>query len=242
MKFLLVLLTSLLVARAYADKVDGVELALEKNINGVILHSGKVDSTRIYHGQLSKVVNASLPKTFTAVENFEDKCNNEFKGKRKVLDKNKDCKYHNHNLIESVIVKKTNYTGPKEPNEIERYIVTRYIYNRGSFQQNDLMIVLKYKNDKKQDVMHIKQTMLSDEESKQYLDKPVKKDSAFKEARGNFIMTKLDENKTQFDYEYIGKSDHWMLNKEMMVNEVYEGIAKGINFLWESIEKDVAIK
>lgn len=226
----------------FADSVDGVELGLEKNINGVSLHSGKVDSTRIYHGTISKIINAPLKRTFAAIDNFEDKCNNEFKGKRKFQDKNKDCKYHNHNLIESVITKKINYTGPKEPNEVERYVVTRYIYNRGAFQQNDLMIVLNYKNDKKQDVMHIKQFMLSDDEAKKYLDNPIKKDSAFKEARGNFIATKLDENKTQFDYEYIGKTDHWMLNKEMMVNEAYEGIAKGIIFLVESIEKDVALK
>lgn len=236
------ILLALTSCQVKADNVDGVELGMEKTINGVSLHSGKVDSTRIYHGQISKVINANLQKTFAAVENFEDKCNNEFKNKRKFQDKNKDCKYHNHNLIESVIVKKTNYTGPKEANEVERYIVTRYIYNRGAFAQNDLMIVLKYKNDKKQDVMHIKQFMLSDDESKKYLDNPIKKESAFNEARGNFIMTKLEDNKTQFDYEYVGKTDHWVLNKEMMVNEAYEGVAKGINFLVESIEKDVALK
>lgn len=242
MKRLITLIVLMFAAHTYADNVDGVELALEKNINGVILHSGKVDSMRTYHGIISKVINANLQKTFAAVANFEEKCNNEFKSKRKFHDKNADCKYHNHNLIESVVEKKIKYTGPKEPNEVDRFVIARYIYNRGAHAQNDLMVVLNYKNDKKQDVIHIKQFMLTDEESKQYLDNPLKRDTAFNVARGNFIMTKLDDTKTNFEYEYIGKTDHWLLNKEMTVNEAYENIAKGINFLVESVEKEVATK
>ncbi len=227
---------------AAAVQVDGITLAHEKKIKNVDLSSAKVDSTRIIRGHMMKEIPASIEVVKQAIINFDEKCNNEFKNRRKHTDKTKDCKYSNKNLVESVIVKKTNYSGPKEPNEVERYVVTRYIYNRGAFAQNDLMVVFEYQNAAKEKVFEIKQYMLSDDESKKYLDNPVKRESAFKEAYGHFVVTAKGPSKTLFEYEYIGKTDHWFLNKDVMIGQVYDSVALGIADLFYSVETEAGTK
>ncbi len=221
---------------AATSNIDGVNLEREKTILKVALATAKKDSTRIFRGFRSQEFNAPLEMVKNSIINFDEKCNNDLKNKRQFTDKNKKCKYINRNLIESVIVKNTQYQGPKEQNEKERFIVTRYIYNRGSFTQNDLMVTYDYINEQKERVYEIKQYMLNDEESKKYLASPVKRDSAFKEANGHFVLIEKAKDKTIFNYEYIGKTDHWFLNKDMMVGQVYDTVATGIDDLFKSVE------
>lgn len=231
------ILLSFVSLNSFAILVDGVELSGEKVVNGISMCTGKKDSMRTYRGFVSKEYNVPMEAVKKAVINFDEKCNNDFKKKRKHMSKDVDCKFKNENLVESVIRKdiKTNYT--KETNETERYIVTRYIHKQGDHLQHDLMTVYQYKNDKKEDVYQIKQKMLTDNEAQSYLANPEERDTAFNDVIGNFIITKKGENKTLFEYEYISKTDHWILNKEGVASQVYESMASGITNLLDSIEK-----
>ena len=233
------ILISFNLANAFeASKViDGATLAGEQSIKNVSMATAKIDSTRIVRGYRSQQFQGSFDVIKNGIINFDEKCNNSYKDKRKFTDKSKDCKYLNKNLIESVIIKKTNFSGLKETNEVERYVVTRYIQNSvGTFAQNDLMVVLEYTNSSKEKVFEIKQTMLSDEESKNYLENPIKRDSPFKEASGRFMVTEKAKGDVVFEYEYIGKTDKWYLNKDMFLSKIYEGTADGIHDLFTSVE------
>jgi hypothetical protein len=97
-------------------------------------------------------------------------------------------------------------------------------------------VVLEYTNSSKEKVFEIKQTMLSDEESKNYLENPIKRDSPFKEASGRFMVTEKAKGDVVFEYEYIGKTDKWYLNKDMFLSKIYEGTADGIHDLFTSVE------
>lgn len=243
--FLPLLLLSLSSAHAFSatNNIDGANLEKEQIIKNVSLATAKVDSTRIVRGFRAQEFATSLDVVKNGIINFDEKCNNEYKSKRKFTDKTIDCKYTNKNLIESVIVRKTNYTGPKEPNEVERFVVTRYIQNSvGNFAQVDLMVTYEYTNAAKEKVFEIKQYLLSDDDSKKYLDNPVKKDSPFKETTGHFLVTEKSKTKTVFEYEYIGKTDKWYLNKDMFLGKIYEGTADGIADLFTSVEVAAATK
>jgi hypothetical protein len=220
-----------------AISIDGIELKDDKEIKGINVSNGKRDDTRIFRGYTLKEYTGTMESIKNSVVNFEDKCNNEFKSKRKFLDKKKDCKYFNKNIVESIIVKNHNYRGTKENNETERWVVSRIIYNRGDFNQYDLMIFLEYKNKLNEKVFEIKQTMLSDEEAKKYLDSPSKRESAFKDLKATYRLTEKPNQKILFEYEYISKTDHWFLNKDMMVGQIYDSMATGISDLLVSIEQ-----
>ena len=81
--------------------------------------------------------------------------------------------------------------------------------------------------------------MISDKEAKKYIDKVTKKDSAFLETKGTFILTKKGENKTHIYYKYESKTDHWLLNKSMVVSEFFENMSKSMNNLFNAFSKDV---
>ncbi|MFZ4713389.1 MAG: hypothetical protein ACOYL6_06745 [Bacteriovoracaceae bacterium] len=243
--FVTLILLSLNNSHAFVPttNIDGVNLEKAEIIKNVSMATAKKDSTRIVRGFKTQEFAASLDVIKNAIINFDEKCNNEHKSKRKFTDKTKDCKYLNKNLIETVIVKKTKYTGAKEPNETERFVVTRYILNSvGNFAQNDLMVAYEYTNAAKEKVFELKQYLLSDDDSKIYLDNPVKKDSPFKETTGHFMVTEKSKDKSVFDYEYIGKTDKWYLNKDMFLGKIYNGTADGIADLFISVELAVAAK
>lgn len=244
MKWLLCLIIYIPISSA-AISIDGVDLKDDKEIKGINVSNGKKDDTRIFRGYALKEYTGSLDTVKAAVINFEEKCNNEFKSKRKFMDKNQDCKYFNKNIIESIVIKNHNYKGAKETNEKERWVVARMLYNRGNFNQYDLMVFYEYKNKLNEKVFEIKQSMLSDSEAKKYLDDPIKRESAFNYLAATFRLTEKPNQKVLFEYEHISKTDHWFLNKDMMVGQVYESVANGISDLLVSIEtgtKTLAMK
>lgn len=221
-------------AKAQIPKLDEV-----KTIEGVKLGSGKKKDVRHYQGEINKTFDTSLDKMFSLVMDFKNRCNNDYKDRRKYLDKKHTCKHHNKNLIETVLIWNTKFKGPKEKNETDRFLMRRYIYNRGSFQHTELAQVYKYKNEKGEDVIKLAYRMLADKEAKKYIDKVTERDSAFLETKGTFILTKKGENKTNIYYKYESKTDHWLLNKSMVVGEFFENMSKSMNNLFSAFSKDV---
>jgi hypothetical protein len=226
-----------LYAQAGTLKMDKVE-----TINGVDLKSGKKDSVRTYQGHVSKIFNFPLESVRKGVVNFTEKCNNKFKDKRKYTDKIADCKYHNENLVESFYVRdlKPGYVADK--GETERYIVGRLVYNRGSFGYYELVKVFDGVNSKGQKTVMIVQKMLEDKEVKQYISPKFEKESAFNKSTGVYTLTMLGPKETELSYDYKADTDHWILNKEVSIPQVFSSISKSINDLVKTVDAESIIQ
>lgn len=226
---------------SYAKKfkgfnVDSDELNKKYKIK---LTSGKKDDVRLYHGIRVSTFDKPLEYVKQSITNFEDKCNNEYKKKRKLINKKKECRYHNGNLIESKIYKDLKKYEPL-PNEVERYLVARRIYNRENFSHMDMIQVFEKLNEQGQKEVTIRVQMLSDKKVKKYMKPIVKRDSVFQDAYSEFKLTQVEENKTKLEYSYFSETDHWLLNKSVSVGKVFDSMAKSIDLLFFSIKKELS--
>lgn len=205
----------------------------------VSLTSGKKNDIRFYKGLQSHTYQQPLDLIFKSITNFEGKCNNDYKDRRELTDKKRDCPYHNGNLVESKIYRNLKHY-KKEQNEIDRYLVARRIYNRQEFSHVDQIRVFETKNKKGQRVITVRTDMLKDKDVKAYMKPPVEKDSVFLHAFSEFKLTELDKNKTTLEYFYASETDHWLLNKSVSVGKVFDSMAKSIDMLFYSIKKEIA--
>lgn len=204
----------------------------KETIKGVTLQTGKKDSSRVYRGSVSKTFPQSLELVKSEVMNFTGRCNNSYKDRRRYTDKKYDCKHHNANLVESFIIKDLKTTGwQKETNEVDRFLIGRQIYNRGSYGHYEIVQVFETLNDKNQKTVKIVQRMLNDKEVKKYISPKFSKDSAFENSIATFILTEVSPTETAFEYEYIADTEHWILNKEISVPQVFSSMSKSINDL-----------
>lgn len=221
-------------AETKMDKTD--------SINGVTLQSGKEDSTRIYRGSITKTFSYGIDSVIKSIVNFQEKCNNALKERRQYTDKSVDCKYLNDNLVETIIIKDIKQTGwEKEPNEIARYVLGRQIYNRASFGHYELIRIYETKNAQNQKTITIVQTMMSDNETKKYTKPLFEKDSAFDKSTSTFTVTEVSPKETLVNYEYQGITEHWILNKEISVPQVFSSISKSINDLVKTMDTESSI-
>lgn len=219
-------------------KIDEKENNKEFQVKSL---SGKKSDIRAYQSIKSEVFQSPLEKVLQGIENFADKCNNEYKDRRKWTDKKRDCPIFNKNLVESKIIQIDKEKLPLSKGELRHYLIQRNIYNRQSFHHYDLIQVFEKKNEKGQRVVLVTQKMLKDKEIKKILDTPIKRESAFLVTYGEFTLTALSQNETKLDYRYYTETDHWLLNKSIAVSDVFEGTAKGLNTLFEGI-KEVTLK
>jgi len=220
-----------------------VDIDKQDKIDGVTLKSGKDNSNRTYQGTVEKTFHQPLSGVQAGILNFEAKCNNKYKDKRSYTDKKRDCKYHNENIVESFVIKNIKQSGWTKLNgEIDRFVIGRKIYNRGEFGYYELVTVVESKNTLNQKMITITQRMLSDKEAKIYVDPKFEKDSAFNHSTSQFVLTEIDSNKTLLTFEYKAHTDHWVLNKEVSVPQVFSSISKSINDLVHAIDQESVIQ
>lgn len=215
----------------------------KETIKGVVVQSGKSNSTRYYSGSISKVFPYQLSMVKNSIVNFDQKCNNSFKERRQYTDKTTDCKYHNDNLVETIVIKDIKTSGwKKEAGEIERYILGRRVYNRGNFGYYELVKILEGHNEQNQKTLTIVQTMLSDKEAKTYINPSFERDSAFDEATATFQLTEVNNRETEVQYQYNAETEHWVLNKEVSVPQVFSSISKSINDLFKTVDAESVVQ
>ncbi len=217
-------------------EIDNKETNKKYNID---LLSGKKDSLRFYKGTLTRIVDRPIDQVIKSITNFEEKCNNDYKDRRELTNKNTDCKYHNSNLVESKKYKNIKKIS-KDKDEIERYLIARRIYNRQSFSHMDLVIIYQSINENGERVVKINQKMIDDKDVKKYIKPPVEHDSVFKVAYSNFTLTEIEKGKTRLEYYYASETDHWLLNKTVSVSKVFNSMAKSIDLLFVSIDQELA--
>jgi hypothetical protein len=210
----------------------------KESINGVSLQSGKNNSTRVYSGSINKSFPYGISSIQNSIVNFQDRCNNEFKNRRKFTNKSISCKYHNDNLVETIVVKNIKTGWAKEPNEVERYVLGRQVYNRGSFGYYELVTIHHGKNSLNQNTVTVIQKMMNDKETENYIKPAFEKDSAFDEATGIFVLTEISPKETTLHYEYKAQTEHWVLNKEVSVPQVFSSISKSINDLVKTVDTE----
>jgi hypothetical protein len=214
-----------------------VEFDKVQELNGVNLKSLKEKAVRTYSGTTEKNLPFPIEIVKKGVTNFTEKCNNTYKTKRKYTSETTNCKYHNEHMIESFVVKdirEMEYF--KEVSEV--YLLARLIYNRGAYGYYELVTVREGKNDKNQKTITVNLRMLEDKEAKLYTTPKFSKESAFDSSSSTFVLTQVNANETQVNYEYSATTDHWLLNKEVSVPQVFASISKSINDLVKTIEDE----
>lgn len=221
----------------------GAKMDKKDTINGVFVQSGKNNSTRYYSGSISKIFPYQLGTIRNSIVNFDQKCNNSFKDRRRFTNKSISCKYHNDNLVETMVIKNIKSEGwKKETGEVERYILGRRIYNRGEFGYYELVRIFESKNQQNQKTVKIVQTMLSDKEARTYLTPAFERDSAFDKASATFTLTEINSRETDLKYEYSAETEHWVLNKEVSVPQVFSSISKSINDLFKTVDAESVVQ
>ena len=220
----------------------GVSFEKKDTINGVNVQTGKSDSTRVYQGTIQKTLNYPMDVVIKGITNFHEKCNNEYKDKRELTDKGFDCRYHNDNLIETLVIRDIKKDGwSKEQNEIDRFVLGRRIYNRGEFSYYELVKIFEMKNKQGQRTLTVKQSMLDESEAKTYLNPKLEKESAFDKSSSEFVLTETKPNETNFEYTYQAETTHWILNKEISVPQVFSSISKSILDLLNTVSTESAL-
>lgn len=225
------------------DTSARVKYDRKERVKDVSLASGKVNDVRSYHATTTKVLNFPLSVVKDSIVNFSDKCNNAFRKKRELTSPEYDCKYHNENLIESLVVKSLRQgTWQKEENETERFVVARKVYNRGESGFYELVKIKESTNVLKQKMIVIEEDMLSNDEARNYVSVKFKKESPFETSKIRYTLTELAPGKTELRYIYKGTTTHWVLNKELSVPQVFSSISKSIRNLVSSIGTEAEVQ
>lgn len=206
-------------------------------INGVKVKTEKKNGMRSYVGYIEKILPYSIEYVKMGTTNFSEKCNNNYKSKRKYTDKKANCKYHNDNLVESFTLKNIRqHENFKDFNEV--YLLGRLVYNRGSFGYYELVKVKEETNHKKLKTISITMEMLNDNQVKKYISPKFSKESAFNTSICTFNLRQIGPEQTLVGYEYSALTDHWLLNKDISITQVFSSISKGINDLMITVEKE----
>lgn len=201
----------------------------------VELLSGKKAKMRAYQGRKIQIFEASLQDVLAGIENFEEKCNNELRKYRKWTAKDYNCPHFNKSLSDSKKVELSTTKFPLEKNQLRKYLVMRNIYNREEFRHVDLVEVLKEKK-----TVVVKQTMLSNSQTENFLEEKYKKHSVFNMTYGEFRLTEIEKNKVELNYIYYLDTEHWLLNKSISVSEVFDSIAIGLDDLFKGISEHLS--
>jgi hypothetical protein len=209
----------------------------KENIDGIMLESSKEGTLRNYHAQTNKNLPYALKSVSKSILNFADRCNNSHKDLRKFMDKKRDCKYHSENLIESFEVTelKTPFTNTLE---LEQHLIGKQIYNRGHYGFYELVEVKSQKNPLSQNQIVITQKMLNDEEVKEYTSAKFPQESSFKTSHIKYVLTETSATSTRVDYYSDAQTEHWILNKELSIPQVFASLGKSIQELFKSVELD----
>jgi hypothetical protein len=206
---------------------------------------------RIYQAGFSREIAASLEVVRAAVVNFEEKCNNAHRKRRKWRGPEFDCLYFNENLVE--VRRETDLlpaaaksldsgggasqgSGAVHPPH-EHRIYSRHGYNQGDFFYQELMTERWREKKPGARVLEIGQRMLSRDEASKWVREPLKNSFAFTGFTGVFLLSELAPEKTRVEYVYTAETDHWLLDKKISVGKVFDGLERGMRDLWVSIER-----
>jgi hypothetical protein len=237
MRYLITLFMALLLTlTSYAEVIDKTE-----HLNGVSLKSSKIKAVRTFNAVTERTFPFPIALVKKAVTNFTEKCNNAYKDKRKFSSKEIDCKYHNENLVETFVVKDIRQVENLQELS-EFYLVGRQVYNRESFGFYELATISESVDHKNQKIVRVVLKMLNDAEVRFFTTPKFDKASAFDNTIASYTLTELGPSITSMTYEYTADTDHWLLNKEVAVPQVFASISKSVNDLVKTVEAESSLQ
>lgn len=222
---------------AYASYLLKPNLKVDKSnqIQGVELSSAKVNDSRIYQSLKSETITGNLEVVKKAILDFNQRCNNELKERRKYTSKNQVCPYHNDNVIEVTLLPLFDLKNGAQ----ENYLQSLYIYNRQDLVHHQLVSVFyPWKGDSKK--MRILLELIDDKKAQKIAGKIDPTQSVFQNAVTEFILHESKPKQVKVQYSYEIKTDHWLLNKSIAAENVFENMQKGINTLFSELQKQVS--
>jgi len=201
-------------------------------IDGIKVTTNTKNEFKSFQAVGNTIISASLNAVKNEILEFNHRCNQELKNKRKFVEKDFKCKFHNPSLVESIIIrnlKKRKYKN--DPSIIDEFLVWRNVYNRNAYSYYDLVLV------KKIDSSHLEVSyeMLSDHEVVFYLDKFTKKNTAFNKSGGVFKVKKSNK-KVSLELNYLSETDHWLLTSSMAEGTIMEKVANGTKLAIEAVK------
>ncbi|MBI2520398.1 MAG: hypothetical protein HYV97_08265 [Bdellovibrio sp.] len=228
-------------ATAFAQfSIQGLKFEDQRELNGVKVQNAKIDDARVFHATLGKVIERPFADVVSDILHFEQRCNNEYRDKRRFSPKEFNCQHLNKNLVESVIIREIKLPATKMENEKERFLIFRNIYNREAFQNYDLVIYTEKTGGLGKRVAMITYSMLSDEEAQQYLTTWEKKKSVFDIIQGSYEIEELEGGKCRVGMTYTTKTSYWMMTNGFAVGMIYKSMAEGTMSTLLSFEHPLA--
>lgn len=206
-----------------------------EELYNVGLKSHKENDVRKYIGSTFKNLPYGIDVVKKGITNFTEKCNNDYQSKRKFTDEKVTCKYHNDQLIETFVVSDAKFPNDKTT---EQFLLGRRVYNRGTYEFYDLVQVKEGTNNLQQRTVTVTIKMLENDEVKQLTEVKMNKDTAFDKSEATFVLTEVSQGETSLQYQYQAETSHWLLNKEIIVPQVFASISKGMNDIVTSIEQE----
>ena len=206
----------------------------KRTIDGVHLSSHWEDETKVFSAEIEMIYNADLQTVAKGIENFDEKCNNEYRSKRKKMKWEDKCLYFNKNLVEAIKIHNFNKEVLSTDDFSPEYLVWRNIYNRGSFSHYD--VIKKKKTSKGIIISH---EMINPKDIKKVLKKSTRIKSAFDYMKGTYRLIKVSEKRTKVKYRYESKTSHWFLIRDFMEDNVFENMSKGTTQALKTISKAV---
>ncbi len=227
----------ILLATLAASLSSHAEYKIDKSedFGGIALRSGKNDSVRRYTGSASRTIPYPIAVVRKGITNFADKCNNKLRSKREFTPASYDCKYHHEQVVESFLE-----TGIPQTAQSESYLVGKKLYHLGNTRYYELVEVRDGTNEKGQRTTSISQRMLGDEEVTSLIKPKFKKSSDFDTRSVVYTLTETSPKETFLTYEYTAETDHWVLNKQLNVPQIFSSISKTIKEALTVIDKEAS--
>jgi hypothetical protein len=212
--------------------------AVEKTqeLNGIYLRSLKAENLRTYAGTTERRIPYPIEQVYQGITNFADRCNNDLKLKRRFTTQ-ADCKYHNEHLIETFVVRDI-----RRPHDVrdwtDLFLLGRKVYNRGTYGYYELVRIKEAREGKRLQAVTVSLRMLEDSEVRLYTEPRFSRESAFRTSTATYALRKLGPQETLLRYDYEAVTDHWLLNKEVTVPQVFATISKSMNDQIKTVEEE----
>lgn len=201
------------------------------NVNVDVKKKGEL---KIFNAKAIGIFDANINQVVNGIINFDDKCNNQKRSKRKYMKWENTCSFHNENLVEAVKVSnyKKELVKKKYPNNV--FLLWRNIYNNGKYAHYDIVL----REDLKGELRIIHQ-MLNNDEVTEMIPDPERIKSAFKNLKGTYRIKPLSKNKTKVEYLYESETDHWFLKRDFIEDKVKRNIIKGTTQALATIQESL---
>ncbi len=228
---------------AFADfSIQGLKFEDQRDMNGVHVENAKINDARVFHATLGKVIERPYSDVVSDILRFDERCNNDYRDKRRFSPKEFNCQHLNKNLVESIIIRDIKAPPAKAENEKERFLIFRNIYNREAFQNYDLVIFTEKLDGNKKHLAQISYAMMSDDEAQKYLATAEKKKSVFDVIQGTYEIEELDGGKCRVGMTYTTKTSYWMMTNGFAVGMIYKSMAEGTMSTLQSFDHPLVVK